>query len=113
MLWIGGLGQEPAPQAYAAMSRLINDDPLLLTVHSDHKSTNCPGDFWREWSDSFVVDTDTMPIEQWYQMIDALFVGRPDEFQGDPEYWKHDVPTDSPEWEDFWSAFVQAISLES
>ena len=111
VLWIGGLGQEPTAQAYAAMSRLLNDDPLLLTVHSDHKSTNCPGDFWREWANDFVVDSDTMPKEQWFQMIDALFDGRPDEFVGQADYWKYDVPTDSPEWDDFWAAFVRAISL--
>lgn len=52
----------------------------------------------------------TMPEAQWFQMIDALFAGRPDEFQGDPEYWKHQVPTDSAEWSDFWAAFVRAIS---
>lgn len=53
---------------------------------------------------------DTMPTTQWHQMIDALFEGRPDQFQGDPNYWKDSVPEDSPEWVDFWNAFVRAIS---
>jgi len=53
---------------------------------------------------------DIMPAEQWHQMIDALFLGRPDEFQGDSDYWKHRVPEDSPEWVDFWAAFVRVIS---
>lgn len=50
-----------------------------------------------------------MPEQQWEQMIDALFEGRPDEFQGNPEYWKN-LPPDHPEWKDFWAAFVRVIS---
>lgn len=50
-----------------------------------------------------------MPKEQWEQLIDALFAGRPDEFQGNPDYWKGLDP-DSPEWGDFWAAFVRVIS---
>ena len=50
-----------------------------------------------------------MPEAQWYQLIDALFLGRPDEFQGNPDYWKQLDP-DSPEWADFWAAFVRSIS---
>ena len=50
-----------------------------------------------------------MPETQWHQMIDALFEGS-DEFNGDPNYWKFGVPEDSPEWEDFWAAFVRAIT---
>lgn len=57
-------------------------------------------------------DGSIMPREQWEQMIDALFLGRPDQFQGDPNYWKYQVPSNSPEWSDFWAAFVRAISLE-
>lgn len=53
---------------------------------------------------------DGMPTAQWHQLIDALFLGRPDEFTGDPEYWKNQVPTDSDEWADFWAAFVRVIS---
>lgn len=59
------------------------------------------------------IKEDTMPTEQWHQMIDALFAGRPDEFTGNPDYWKNEVPKDSPEWADFWAAFVRAISLEA
>ena len=110
VLWIGGLGQEPTPAAYDAMRQLILDDPMLVIAHSDVKATNCPGDYWREWIEGFEVDIETMPIEQWNQMIDALFIGRPDEFQGDPDYWKNEVPTDSPEWRDFWAAFVRVIT---
>ncbi len=52
---------------------------------------------------------DIMPTEQWHQMIDALFLGRPDEFQGTADYWKN-LDIDSPEWADFWAAFVRVIS---
>jgi hypothetical protein len=50
----------------------------------------------------------TMPTTQWHQMIDALFAAD-DEFQGDPNYWKQ-MPEDSPEWVDFWAAFVRSIT---
>lgn len=53
---------------------------------------------------------DLMPTQQWHQMIDALFIGRPDKFHGDPDYWKTLDP-DSSEWTDFFAAFVNAISL--
>ena len=56
-----------------------------------------------------VLEEEIMPRQQWMQMIDALFVGRPDMFQGDPDYWK-DLEPDDPEWQDFWAAFVRAIS---
>ena len=117
ILWIGGLGQEPTAEAEVAMAEIINDVPMPVFPHSHYRATNCPGTYWREWIDNFVVDNgdtgDLMPEAQWYQMIDALFEGRPDEFQGDPEYWKHQVPTDSGEWTDFWAAFVRAISLDT
>ena len=54
---------------------------------------------------------DGMPKQQWNQMIDALFAGRPDMFQGNPNYWK-ELDPESPEWNDFWAAFVRAISQE-
>ena len=54
-----------------------------------------------------------MPKQQWFQMIDALFEGRPDVFEGNPNYWKYEVPEDSGEWQDFWNAFIKAISLTS
>ena len=54
-----------------------------------------------------------MPRQQWHQMIDALFIGRPDMFKPPapvgPDYWKTLNP-DSSEWKDFWNAFVKAIS---
>ena len=62
----------------------------------------------REDTNNLFVERTTMPKTQWYQMIDALFEGRPDVFQGDPGYWKFDVPEDSDEWSDFWDAFVRS-----
>ena len=50
----------------------------------------------------------TMPTTQWHQMIDALFAAD-GEFQGDPNYWKT-MPEASPEWVDFWAAFVRSIT---
>jgi len=54
---------------------------------------------------------DGMPKEQWENMIDSLFKGRPDMFHGDPTYY-YDLSADSPDWPNFWNAFVDAISLE-
>lgn len=88
-----------------------------------HKWCNGPSVTWRysngtttherdpEPENGRYTGEDGMPQEQWEQMIDALFVGRPDEFQGDPNYWKQLDPA-STEWSDFWAAFVRAISLE-
>ena len=111
VLWIGGGAQVPSDAAYAAMRALIEQDPLLpLIVHKDVKgTTSCPGPYWTEWAHTFTVDTG-MPRQQWEQLIDALFAGRPDEFVGDPDYWKTLDP-DSPDWAtDFFPAFVRAIS---
>ena len=47
-----------------------------------------------------------MPTEQWHQMIDALFATP--FFNGDPNYWKTLDP-DSPEWADFWRAYVDIL----
>jgi len=55
------------------------------------------------------MEEDIMPKVNWDQMIDSLFIGRPDEFQGSPDYWKSLDPN-SPEWVDFWAAFVRVIS---
>ena len=49
VVWIGGAGQQPTEEAYAAFKRIYNADPQPVTVHSDHKSTGCPGDYWRAW----------------------------------------------------------------
>ncbi|KKN26533.1 hypothetical protein LCGC14_0873600 [marine sediment metagenome] len=53
--------------------------------------------------------SELMPTQQWHQMIDALFLGRPDEFTGEANYWKTLNPN-SPEWADFWAAMVRVIS---
>jgi len=63
-----------------------------------------------------------MPLWQWHRLIDSLFAGRPDEFHGNPDYFKNasthptypgiaDLP-DHIDWVNFWAAFVRAISLE-
>ena len=54
LVWIGGSGYTPSPGAYASMGRVIRellafDSTLIITVHSDHKATRCPGDLWRQW----------------------------------------------------------------
>ena len=67
-------------------------------------------DLYREWELGQPKE-ELMPKQQWDAMIEALFVGRPDMFQGDPNYWKQLDP-DSPEWVDFFNAFVKAISKE-
>ena len=105
ILWIGGLGQVPTAAAYRSMQRIIDDDPMPVYPHSHYRKTQCPGDYWREWIDQ----GGNMPQEQWHQLIDALFVGAPDEYTGDPNYWKEMDPS-SPEWIDFWAAFVRVIS---
>ena len=68
-----------------------------------------------------------MPYEQFKNFVIALFVGRPDKFHGDPAYFYtksgpehafpgypnggiYDVP-ESPDWHNFWNAFVDSISL--
>ena len=64
-----------------------------------------------------VLEGDIMPLWQWHRLIDSLFTGRPDEFQGDPPYFKNpstlggiaDLP-DHPDWDNFWSAYVRVIS---
>ena len=63
---------------------------------------------------------DNMPIWQWHKLIDSLFEGRPDEFQGDPRWFKNrsDNPDyagiaeqpDHVDWDNFWRAFVRVIS---
>jgi hypothetical protein len=58
------------------------------------------------------VSEDTMPKEQWENMIDSLFAGRPDMFVGDPSYF-YDLPAGNEDWENFWISFEKAISLET
>ena len=74
--------------------------------HSD------PGKLDTERVQSYMKEAE-MPQQQWHQMIDALFLGRPDMFKPPapvgPDYWKNLDP-DSAEWKDFWNAFVKAIS---
>jgi len=106
LLWIGGGAQKPTPEAYASMRKIVTDDPMRVFPHSKYRTTSCPGDHWRAW-----IEGGDMPQEQWYQMIDALFEGRPDEFQGDADWWKA-LPASDPVWvTHFWPAFVRAISI--
>lgn len=53
-----------------------------------------------------MMEDDGMPQQQWHQMIDALFATP--YFEGDPQYWK-DLDPDSPEWVDFWRAYVEIL----
>ena len=49
VVFILGEGQEPTAAAYTAFQKMWITDPLRVTVHSDHKSTACPGDDVRAW----------------------------------------------------------------
>ena len=56
LVWIGGAPHEPTDAAYATMGRMVLEvfdeyGEVPVTVHSDHKATSCPGDFWRAWRD--------------------------------------------------------------
>ena len=124
VLWIGGKGQVPSEAALASLQRLINDGDLdTVIAHSDVKgNTNCPGDPLREWIHNEKYKEYGMPLEQFKNMINALFIGRPDLFHGDPGYFYKtkeeggilDDP-DNPDWADyvtgsgFWPAFVRLI----
>jgi len=48
LVWIGGLGFTPSDAAYGAMGTMI-DPTLRVTVHFDHKATQCPGQDWAAW----------------------------------------------------------------
>ena len=93
-------------QAFFAGARFNRPDPMHFQAAASLDSVRSGVD----WSTVEGHQEEMMPTEQWHQMIDALFVGRPDKFRGDPNYWKR-LPKDSPEWVDFWNAFVEAISL--
>lgn len=130
VVWIGGQrAGTPSDAAFDAMARIIDATGWEVVGHRTAKqqngsSTLCPGDDWLQWITE--KGWDTMPREQWNRMIRALFAGRPDEFQGDPNYFINkstDNPPgiadqlDSPDWGDdagngFWPAFTRAISLE-
>lgn len=60
LVWIGGTAGVPSLNAYSSMGRAIRQllsqhpDAVVVikefvTVHSDHKATQCPGDAWRSW----------------------------------------------------------------
>lgn len=60
IVWIGGKGSVPSLGAYASMGRIIRqllsqhpnavvEVAKFVTVHSDHRPTQCPGDAWRLW----------------------------------------------------------------
>ena len=49
-----------------------------------------------------------MPVQQWHQLIDALFEARPEEFRGSADYWKGLDPEDY-EWADFFGALVEVL----
>ena len=58
-----------------------------------------------------------MPRKQFENMVKALFVGRPDEFKGNPAYFYSNVADggiyDDPEnvdWINFWNSFVDVIA---
>lgn len=124
VVWIGGAPKpenggpySPSEQAYAAMGRLVREaDMPTVLGHRQIKpgSTSCPGSYWQDWIDNQrwkiepPPEEEDMPEQQWHQLIDALFAGRPDEYQGNPDYWKNLSP-DNPEWVDFWNAFVRVI----
>jgi len=64
-----------------------------------------------------------MPYEQFCNMVDALFRGRPDKFQGSDPGWFYRKTTDTPpgiyddpsapDWPNFWDSFEAAISRSS
>lgn len=112
ILWIGGKGQEPSAAAKASVSRIINDEPMPVYPHSFYRTTNCPGDAWREWIDNLKVGVEEMPRILFEGMIDALFAAD-GEFQGDPNYWKAMIGTpNDPEWDDFWAAFTRMVTAD-
>ena len=131
VVWIGGTaGPIPTPDAVAAFEQIVQlvradsatEPTVRLSPHSSHKPTACPGNFLRDWvadvNNRPDLEEDGMPYAQFVNLVDSLFAGRPDEFQGDPSYFYraaneggiYDVP-DAPDWVNFWSAFTRAISL--
>ena len=86
VLWIGGLGQEPSPAAYESMERLFAAEPHLVTVHSDHKNTGCPGDYWRQWADDYKQEVFMEFLKaQLHALVDSAFaVGGA---EGNEEWW--------------------------
>ena len=113
ILWIGGKGQEPSDAAKASISRIINTDPMPVYPHSFYRTTNCPGDAWREWINNFEVGVGEMPRILFEGMIDALFAAD-GEFQPNDgaQFWK-DLIDDPTNWQwdaHFWPAFTRMIS---
>ena len=125
LLWIGGGTQEPTDAAFASMRRSITN-PVF--PHSHYRPTACPGDHWRDWITNLENGTEQygMPYEQFVNFVKSLFLGRPDEFQGDPAFFYlrraewvalhgdidggiYDQP-EHADWPNFWNAFVRVIS---
>ena len=113
ILWIGGGSQEPTAAALASMRKIIQDDPMPVFPHSHYHTTQCPGDFWREWIDNFEVGVEEMPRILFEGMIDALFAAN-GEFQpaDGAQYWK-DLIDDPTNWQwdaHFWPAFTRMVT---
>ncbi len=111
ILWIGGGAQEPTPAAIAALRDILDGEPMPVFPHSHYRTTQCPGDFWREWLDNYEVGVEEMPRILFEGMIDALFAAD-GEFQGDPDFWKGliDDPTNY-QWDQyFWPAFTRMVT---
>lgn len=105
--WTAGAdsGHRMTDQQWQAFSGLTAHGGVPRNTHWDTGVL----DLYRVW-ELADQEEELMPKQQWDAMIEALFVGRPDMFQGDPNYWKQLDP-DSPEWVDFFRAFVNAISI--
>ena len=117
--------REPIPRGFGLDPRFRLTEAHIDAVEAIVNSNGDPIFKWLGWSigDTMHFEIDQpphlcqpatipegsdMPTEQWHQLIDALFAGRPDEFEGDPNYWKNLDPT-SDEWAYFWAAFVDVI----
>lgn len=126
ILWIGGGDQIPTPWALDAITEIYRDEPMLVIGHRDVKgTTSCPGSFLLDWIHNEKYKENGMPYEQFKNMIDALFVGRPDIFKGKPSYFYtkadeggiYDVPN-HPDWKSedgkdgLWPAFTRLIGGE-
>lgn len=50
LVWLGGLGYLPSKAAFIAMGTMI-DPTKPVTLHWEHKATQCPGKDWAAWRD--------------------------------------------------------------
>ena len=100
VLWIGGGDQEPSDEAYLAMAKLIQSDLRLVTVHSDHKATGCPGPYWRQWKEDRGWEDDV--VEALKNVLHAMVDGA----------WDSDNPNinpKTPEGRAYWHGRVDVI----